>query len=147
MAAGYTEAQLVENRAAVLVWGGAETDRLAWAEEAASHFPTGGLKVVSAGSGVPAALASPEGVVFVPEVALLDNAAQLEVVRCLREREERPKIIVALSGSRQKAFDSGVLRPDLDWVLSLGRVDLDAQAVRDSVRARRAKGASKKRRR
>ena len=39
---GYTEEDLVSNRSALLLYGGDEAERRAWAHEAAGHFASEG---------------------------------------------------------------------------------------------------------
>ena len=56
-AQGYPEAALVSNRASLLLYGGSEADRRAWAEEAASNFEhEGPLKIAGDDAGLAAAL-------------------------------------------------------------------------------------------
>ena len=145
MANVYSEPELISNRAAVLLSGGSEDDRRAWADEASSQFPgEGPLREVASEAGLEDALRNPRGVLFIPHGTALSQPAQLTLVRCLREQEERPKIVFAIQGSQSQAVDKGLLRPDLDYALSLSRVDLDASAVRESIRSRRGKSKSSK---
>jgi hypothetical protein len=147
MPSTYSELELVANRTSVLLYGGSEEDRQAWADEASGHFPNEGpLRVVASEQGLEAALRDSRGVLFIPHGTALSPPAQLTLVRCLKEQEERPKIVLGIQGSQTQAMDKGLLRPDLDYTLSLSRVDLDAAAVRESIRARRGKSsrASKK---
>ena len=123
---GYTEAELVQNRAAVLLFGGSEAQRRAWAERAASSFSAHGpLEVASDSSSLSAALRHENGVVFIPDVLALGSDAQGRIVRCLREQEERPKLVVGLGTSCAKARAGSLLREDLHFALRLGQVDLD----------------------
>jgi hypothetical protein len=142
MPSTYSELELVANRTSVLLWGGSEEDRRAWADEASGHFPgEGPLRVVEAEEGLDPALREARGVVFIPLGTALSQTAQLALVRCLREQEERPKIVLGLSGSQAQAVSKGLLRPDLDYALSLSRVDLDAASVKEQIRVRRGKSA------
>jgi hypothetical protein len=144
MATGYTEAELIANRTSVLLWGGNEDARAEWAEEAASHFAADGpLRVVVAEGALESALREPRGVVYIPSASGLSHAGQLALVRCLREQEERPKVILGLAGTQSQAVEKGLLRPDLDFALSLGRVDLAAAEVREAVKARRGKASKR----
>jgi hypothetical protein len=133
---GYSEAALVANRTSVLMWGGSDEERRLWADEAAAG--QGGLRLAATAAELEQALRSTAGVVFVPNGATLPEEAQRALVRCLREQEERPKVVVALPGARQSALDRGALRTDLDYALSLARVDLDAPGVREGIKSRRA---------
>lgn len=123
---GYSEEQLVGNRAAVLLYGGAESERRAWAQRAAqSHAGTGtGLIEVADEKALPAALAKAEGVVFIVDGTRLGWDAQREVVRVLREKEERPKLVVGLSMPLEKAFEKGLLRDDFHWAFRRGLIDM-----------------------
>ncbi len=139
MAQGYTEAELVTNRSSLLLSGGGEADRRAWAEEAAKHFPgEGDVVELSSPEDLPAALERPRGVLFIPDAAQLPPDAQMRIVHCLRTQEERPKIILGLSSSPAEALANGELRADLHYRLQTARVDLSTPGLRDVLRARRA---------
>lgn len=144
MGIGYSEAALVANRACVLLWGGTEPDRRAWAEEAASTAGEG-LRVAATDAEVERALQAARGVVYVPDAASLSEATQRTLVHCVREREEKPKIVAGLSSSPQRALDTGALRPDLEYALALGRVDLAAPEVKEGIKARRGAAAKRAR--
>ena len=135
---GYRENELVINRTAVLLWGATDADRKAWAEEAATALGHA-LSVVENPAQLETALASPDAVVYLPDIAALGHGVQTALVRCLKERELRPKIVAGLAGSRQLALDRGLLRMDLDYSLAVGRLDLSADGVKDAIRSRRAK--------
>ena len=140
MTVGYPEGALVANRTSVLLFGGSEEDRRAWADEAASSLVgEGPLRVVTSDAEVNRAIQPASGVVFFPNAAQLSSETQMLLVRCLREREERPKLVVALPHSPTAATERGTLRLDLDYALQLGRVDLGASEVKVSIRERRAK--------
>ena len=140
----YAENELISNRSAVLLAGGTEQDRLAWAEEAARQFEAEGpLRVVAGEADLTAALAQPRGVVFIPNVLSLSREAQGLLVRCLREREERPKLVIGLFGSTEDARAKGNLREDLHYTLQTGFLDLSAPGVRDAIKQRREKAARK----
>jgi hypothetical protein len=137
MGMGYPENALVGNRAAVLLWGGSEEDRRAWAEEASSQHGAGPLRTAGEDVELQQALADARGVVFVPNVSTLSDATQRALVLCLREQEERPKLVLSLNTQRQTALDRGELRPDLDYALLQGRVDLADPSVRQAIQSRR----------
>ncbi len=142
---GYQECELVSNRAAVLLSGGSAADRKAWAEEAASAFATfGPLVEVVAAPGLEPALALARGVVFVPDLLALGEEAQVQLLRCLMSPEDRPKLVLGLPVSVPDALARGLLRPDVSYRLSTGRVDLSAPGVKDVIRARREKAAAHK---
>jgi len=138
MAKGYAESQLVSNRSGVLIWGGTDEDRRAWAQEAATQLGAP-LRIVESAGEIAGAMRSPESVVFFPAATVLPDPEQLALVRCLREQEERPKVVVGVT----RASDRAKLRPDLDYALSLGQLDLDAPGVKDAIKARRKQAASK----
>jgi hypothetical protein len=137
---GYSEEDLVSNRSALLLYGGDEADRQAWAREAAAHFAAEGpLAEVRLPQELSAALAQTRGVVFVPDALGLGLEAQSQILRCLQEREERPKIIIGLTRLPDEALQQGLLRDDLSYRLRLARVNLDAEGLREALRARRRK--------
>lgn len=139
MTQGYREEDLVCNRAAVLLIGGNDSERRAWAEEVATHFPAeGSLRVVEEASQLSAALAAGRGVVFVSDVVKLGVEGQAQVLRCLQYQEERPKIVVALGMDATAARSQGKLREDLHYRLHLSIVNLSTPGLRDVMRARRA---------
>ena len=137
---GYTEEDLVSNRAALLLYGGDESERRAWAHEAAGHFAAEGpLVEIRSAPELASALGQARGVVFVPDALSLGLEAQSQILRCLQEREERPKIIIALPRLPDEALQQGVLRDDLCYRLRLARVNLDAEGLREVLQARRRK--------
>lgn len=143
---GYRENELVANRAALLLHGGSEAERRAWAEEAAENFPSeGALVEVPSPAALGAALSQARGVVFIPDVLSLGDAGQLQVLRCLMEKEERPKLVLALSMSPSEALQQGLLRDDLYFRLRQARVDLSDAALKEELRARRAKAEAQRR--
>jgi hypothetical protein len=136
--AGYAEAELVDNRAAVLLSGGSAADRQAWAEEAATRLGSA-VTLVDAPEALPAALAQKNGVVLVVDAVSLGEAAQQALVRCLQTQEERPKLIIAVQDGAAVALGTGSLRPDLHYRLRLAQVDLDELGLRESIARRRAR--------
>ncbi len=132
--ATYPEAELVQNRASVLLFGGTAEERKAWAEEAAARLGRT-LTVVGPSLALAEALTLKDGVVFLDEVLALGEGAQQQLVRCLQTQEERPKVVV---GVRHGAEAEG-LRPDLHYVLRLAQVNLDAPGLRDTLAKRRAR--------
>jgi hypothetical protein len=137
---GYSEADLVSNRAALLLYGGTQDDRRAWAHEASGHFASeGSLVEVRSVQQLQPALAQSKGVVFVPDALALGMDAQRQILRCLQEQEERPKIIIGLSKLPDEAIQQGLLREDLSYRLRVARVNLDLPGLADSIGARRQK--------
>lgn len=144
---GYPETQLVTNRAAVLLHGASETDRHAWAiEAAAAFFEEGPLEELREPEekSVAAALARHKGVIYVADASKLPWDSQRELARQLREKEERPKWVFGLSMSPEGAVNKGLLRDDLAYALARSQVDLGDAAVKLSVKKRRAKAGKKR---
>lgn len=139
MRAGYSEEQLVGNRVATLVFGGAEAERRAWAEEAASLGTEATLLEARDEAALRAALERSGGVVYVPEADKVPPALQREVVRVLKTKEERPKFVFGLGLNPDTALNRGLLREDLHFAVSRSVVDLGAAATKAAVKKRRAK--------
>jgi len=140
---GYGEEELVANRASVLLTGGTEDERRTWATVAARNFlQEGALVELRQNEQVSEALKRPRGVVFIPDVARLSFASQGLIVRCLQTQEERPKIVVGLSGGVEPARGKGTLREDLLYRLHRAHVDLAAEGMRERVAQRRVQLAA-----
>ena len=135
---GYNEDELVCNRAALLLYGGDEANRRAWALEAAGNFASEGPLVEAHRlPDLDAALQRNNGVVFVPAVLGAGLEGQSQILRCMHEREERPKLILGLSMNPDDALSQGILRDDLAYRLKPARVNLDDPRVLSAIRARR----------
>lgn len=142
---GYREDDLVKNRTAVMLIGGSEADRRAWAEEAASYFPgEGAVREVTEEAHLSAALAQGRGVVFIPDTLALGINAQGSVLRCLQYQEERPKLVLGVPGDPAEARASGALREDLHYRLHLSLVDLATPGLREVMRVRRNKAEAER---
>ncbi len=137
----YAEAELVENRAAVLLYGGTAAERQAWAEETAARLG-GPATLVAAPEALARALAQKEGVVYVADALALGEAGQQRLVQCLLTQEERPKLVVGLPQGVEGALGVGGLRPDLHYRLRLAQVNLDAPGLRELLAKRRARAAT-----
>jgi hypothetical protein len=134
---GYREEELVSNRASLLLYGGTEEERRSWAQEAAHHFEhEGALIEVRQLSELVEALKRPKGVVFVSDVAKLGLEAQAHIVRCLQMQEERPKLVLGITGSAEAALERGTLRDDLHYKLNHAQVDLGAPGLREVLKKR-----------
>jgi hypothetical protein len=139
--AGYAEAELVENRVAVLIFGGTAAERQAWAEEAAIRLGTAAMLVADGdGAALSLALAHKNGVVFVNDALALGDPAQQQLVRCLQTQEERPKLVIGLGRGAEAALGTGGLRADLHYRLRLAQVNLDLPGLREIIARRRARG-------
>ena len=137
---GYREEELVTNRSSVLLTGGTEDERRTWAAAAARHFAhEGPLVEVRLPEDVGEALKKPRGVVFIPDVSRLTGSTQALIVRCLQTQEERPKLVVGLSGAVEHARSRGTLREDLLYRLHRAQVDLTADGMRDVLAQHRAR--------
>lgn len=133
----YREEELVANRASLMLYGGTEEERRAWAQEAAHHFEhEGALLEVRQAAELAAALKRPKGVVFISEVSKLGLDAQGQILRCLQMQEERPKLVLGLTGSADSALERGTLREDLHYRLHQAQVDLGAPGLRELLKKR-----------
>lgn len=142
---GYREEELVSNRASLLLAGGSEDERRAWAEEARAHFEhEGPLVEVRQAAELAPALKASRGVVFLPDVLKLGLDAQAQLMRCLQQQEERPKLVLGLPGSVEAALARGTLRDDLHYRLHQAQVDLTADGLREVLRRRREKAAAER---
>lgn len=142
---GYGEAELVTNRASLLLYGSSATDRRAWAEEAQRSFrEEGPLREVSVAALLPAALEPGRGVVYLTDACALGLEAQGYLLRFLQTREERPKVIVGLSVTAMSAVERGMLREDLLYKLQVAQVDLSVPETREAVRVRRLEEAERR---
>ncbi|MBN1208251.1 MAG: sigma 54-interacting transcriptional regulator [Myxococcaceae bacterium] len=134
---GYREEELVTNRASLLLYGGTEEERRSWAQEAAYHFEhEGPLLEVRQPSELAEALKRPKGVVFIPEISKLGLEAQGHILRCLQTQEERPKLVLGMTGSAEAALERGTLREDLHYRLHQAQVDLGAPGLREALKKR-----------
>lgn len=125
----YAAEELKKNRVSALVFGGSETDRRAFAEAAAENASEAFVEAKDADS-LGRALKGKNGVVYVPDVTALPFTTQREVVRVLREQEERPKLVLGLGSAPDTARDKGTLTEDLVFWLKQSTVDVKARASR-----------------
>ncbi|WP_422724000.1 Fis family transcriptional regulator [Hyalangium rubrum] len=142
---GYREEELVTNRASLLLYGGTEEERRSWAQETAFHFEhEGALLEVRQASELGEALKRPKGVVFISDVSKLGREAQGQILRCLQMQEERPKLVLGMTGSAEGALERGTLREDLHYRLHQAQVDLTAPGLREALKKRWATLAEKR---
>ncbi|WP_043709827.1 hypothetical protein [Corallococcus macrosporus] len=137
---GYREVELVCNRSSLLLHGGTEEERRSWAQEAARNFDVELVEVRQAAE-LPQALRQPDGVVFIADVAKLGRDAQFALLRCLQTQEERPKLVLGVSGSADAALARGTLRDDLHYRLHQAQVDLQKDGLRELLKHRWAQQA------
>lgn len=120
----YTADQLKKNRASMLMLGGSEGERRAFAVSAAQALPGEPFLEAKESAQLLRALKSHRGTVYVPDATALPEATQREVVRVLREQEERPRLAIGLSTSLDAASDKGLLTDDLRYWLRTSTIDL-----------------------
>ncbi|MCP3063534.1 Fis family transcriptional regulator [Myxococcus sp. K38C18041901] len=132
---GYREEELVCNRASLIIHGGTEEERRSWAQEAARSFDVELMEVRQAVD-LANALRQRNGVVFIPDAVKLGREAQGLILRCLQMQEERPKVVVGVSGAADAALSRGTLREDLHYRLHQAQVDLQKEGLRDLLRRR-----------
>jgi hypothetical protein len=124
----------------LLLFGGTQDDRRAWAEEASEQFVgEGPLQILTSANDLPHFLGSTRGVVFVPDVAVLTWTDQAQLVQCLLRQEERAKWVLGLTANPQKAVEEGLLRPDLWYRLRVAQVDASAPEVQTLLKQRRSR--------
>ncbi|AGC49315.1 hypothetical protein MYSTI_08049 [Myxococcus stipitatus DSM 14675] len=132
---GYREEELVCNRASLIIHGGTEEERRSWAQEAARNFDVELVEVRQVADLV-GALRQRNGVLFIPDAAKLGREAQGHILRCLQMQEERPKVVVGVSGAADAALARGTLREDLHYRLHQAQVDLQKDGLRELLRRR-----------
>jgi hypothetical protein len=126
----YSLEALKKNRVSTLVYGGAEADRRAVALTAAQELAGAGLIEAKDPASVERALGSVRSVVYVPDVTSLPGATQRLLVRVMREREERPKLVLGLPVSPETAAEKGGLTEDLRYWLQGSTVEVKGRAAR-----------------
>lgn len=129
-AAPYSLEALKKNRVSTLVYGGAEADRRAFAVAVSQALEGAGLVEVKDAPGLERALTQPRAVVYVPDVTALGATSQRSLVRVLREREERPKLVLGLPNSPETAAEKGGLTEDLRFWLAASTVDVKGKPGR-----------------
>ncbi|MBX7102320.1 MAG: Fis family transcriptional regulator [Myxococcaceae bacterium] len=134
----FAPAQLLTNRAAVLLHGGSESDRRHFADGAAQAWELT-LQDASDPAALPAATTAPHAVVYVADVTRLSPDAQRELARVLHQQEERPKLLLGVPKSVDGALAQGTLRDDLWFALRRAVVDAGSPEAKDAVRKLGAK--------
>lgn len=127
---GYSLEALKKNRVSTLVFGASEADRRAVAVAASQELEGAGLVEVEDATGLERAVGNARAVVYVPDVTSLPPVTQRLLVRLLREREERPKLVLGLATTPETALERGGLTEDLKFWLSASTVEVKARAVR-----------------
>ena len=126
----YSLDALKKNRVSTLLYGGTEADRRALAVAATQELEGAGLIEAKDGQALERALTSARAVVYVPDVTVIPPATQRLVVRILREREERPKLVLGLPTSPETAALKGGLTEDLRFWLMHSTLDVKARSSR-----------------
>lgn len=120
----YSTEQLKKNRASMLLFGGGEADRRAFAVAAAAALPGEPFLEAKAADQLSRALTAQRGTIYIPDVSAIPASLQREAVRVLREREERPRLAFGLSTSVDTAVEKGGLTEDLRYWLRTATVDV-----------------------
>ena len=126
----YSLDALKKNRVSALLYGGTEADRRALAVAATEEIAGAGLIEAKDAAALERAVTDSRAVVYVPDVTVLPPATQRFVVRILREREERPKLVLGLPTSPETAAQKGGLTEDLRFWLTHSTVDVKARSSR-----------------
>lgn len=126
----YSLDALKKNRVSALLYGGTEADRRALAVAATQELEGAGLIEAKDAGSLERAMGNARAVVYVPDVTLIPPATQRFLVRALREREERPKLVLGLPTSPEVAAQKGVLTEDLRFWLVHSTLDVKARASR-----------------
>lgn len=126
----YSLDALKKNRVSALLYGGTEADRRALAVAATEQLAGAGLIEAKDTDSLERAVTNSRAVVYVPDVTVLPPATQRFVVRILREKEERPKLVLGLPTSPETAAQKGGLTDDLRYWLTHSTVDVKARASR-----------------
>lgn len=129
-AMAYSLDALKKNRVSTLVYGGTEADRRALAVAASQELPGAALIEAKDPEALERAVADARAVVYVPDVTVMPAATQRLVVRVLREREERPKLVLGLPTSPDTAAQKGGLTEDLRYWLTHSTIDVKARPSR-----------------
>lgn len=124
----WTTDALKKNRVSTLLYGGSEADRRAFAQAATQHLEGAGFVEAKDAATLERSLGNARAVVYVPDVTVLPPATQRVVVKTLREREERPKLVLGLPTTPETAAEKGGLTEDLRYWLSRSTVDVRSRA-------------------
>lgn len=127
---GWSTDGLKKNRVSTILYGGTESDRRAFAVTASEELDGAGLIEAKDATSLERALNNTRAVVYVPDLSVIPPVTQRAVVRALREREEKPKLVLGLTMSPDTALEKGALTEDLKYWLSRSTVDVKARASR-----------------
>lgn len=121
---------LKKNRASMLLFGGSEAERRAFAAAVPAELEGATFVEARDAEGLERSFTQPKAVVYVPDVGALPPPAQRALVRVLREREERPKYVIGLQTTPDTAVEKGALTEDLRFWLRQATVDVRARPAR-----------------
>jgi hypothetical protein len=124
----YSLDALKKNRVSTLLYGGTEADRRALAVAATQELEGAGLIEAKDAEALERSITSSRAVVYVPDITLISPVTQRFVVRMLREREERPKLVLGLPTTPETAAQKGGLTEDLRYWLTHSTVEVKARA-------------------
>jgi hypothetical protein len=126
----YSLDALKKNRVSALLFGGTEGDRRALAVAASLELDGAALLEAKDAQSLERALGNPRAVVYVPDVTVIPPVTQRLLVKVLREREERPKLVLGLPTTPETAAQKGGLTEDLRYWLAHSTLDVKARARR-----------------
>ena len=126
----YSLDALKKNRVSALLYGGTEGDRRALAVAATQELDGAGLIEAKDAQALERAVGNARAVVYVPDVTVIPPVTQRLLVKVLREREERPKLVLGLPTTPETAAQKGLLTEDLRFWLTHSTVDVKARASR-----------------
>ena len=126
----YSLDALKKNRVSALLYGGTEADRRALAVAATQELDGAGLIEAKDAQALERAVGNARAVVYVPDVTVIPAVTQRLLVKVLREREERPKLVLGLPTTPETAAQKGLLTEDLRFWLTHSTVDVKARASR-----------------
>lgn len=121
---------LKKNRASMLLFGGSEADRRAFASAVPTELEGAPFVEAKDVAGLEKTFGHTKSVVYVPDVSALPAASQRALVRVLREKEERSKYIIGMQTSPDTAVEKGTLTEDLRFWLRQATVDVKSRASR-----------------
>ncbi|MGV3620262.1 MAG: hypothetical protein ACO1OB_05575 [Archangium sp.] len=121
---------LKKNRASMLLFGGSEADRRAFASAVPSELEGASFIEVKDVPALEKSFNQSKSVVYVPDVSALPAVAQRALVRVLREKEERSKYIIGMQTTPDTAVDKGTLTEDLRFWLRQATVDVKSKGAR-----------------
>ncbi|PZR14974.1 MAG: hypothetical protein DI536_09355 [Archangium gephyra] len=121
---------LRKNRASMLLFGGSEAERRAFASSVPPELEGASFVEARDVASLEKTFGQTKAVVYVPDVSALPAVSQRALVRVLREKEERAKYIIGLQTGPDTAVEKGTLTEDLRFWLRQATVDVKSKAAR-----------------